>query len=236
MEETAIYIVPFDACFLLQEVTIERTRCVVREYIPLPRRCFNATGTAMEAKRAGKRKAYAWDVVSRAMALLHRSNWWSNCTEDHPASAKACFCYRLEKEALALQTRERISNSEAKEKATDYTVKPNESYAEISKASIKRSKLLSTVLSQPKNITEGAVINNINQTTSTPVKTPALKDVGFIDISSEQEPRKTPTKTNSDKDVNNIKSSQITKTAPSKHQQQHQNKTDKTVSSSIVCY
>ena len=100
----------------------------------------------------------------------------------------------------------------------------------MAKATIRLSKVLPTVLSQPKNITEGSAINNIIQT-STLLKTPALKEVGFIDISSSQAPRKTPTKTTPDNDMNNIKSSQITKTTPSKHQQQYLNKTDKTVSS-----
>ena len=61
--------------------------------------------------------------------------------------------------------------------------------------------MLPTVLSQPKNKTEGSTINNITQTTSAPLKKPALKDVVFIDISSAQAPKKTPTKTTPDNDM-----------------------------------
>lgn len=78
-------------------------------------------------------------------------------------------------------------------------------------------------------MTKSGAITNITQTTSTPLKTTAVKDVGFIDISSAQAPRRTPIKT-PDKDVSNTYSSHITKTALSKYPQ-HLNKTDKTVNS-----
>lgn len=61
--------------------------------------------------------------------LCNRPSKCSNSAEEHQAYLRDCFSYKLEKEALTVQTREKISYSDAKKKTTDHTVKPNESDA-----------------------------------------------------------------------------------------------------------
>ena len=118
MEKTAIYIVAFDTCFLPQEVTIGWTRCAVREYIPLPRRCFKCNMYGHGSKTCRQEKGTCVRCGEQSHGdRCGRPSRCSNCAEEHPASAKEYFYYRLEKEALTLQTRERISYSEAKKKA-----------------------------------------------------------------------------------------------------------------------
>ena len=54
-----------------------------------------------------------------------------NCSEGHLASSRDCFDYKLQQETVAVQTREMISCSEAREPTTDKVVRPKQSYASV---------------------------------------------------------------------------------------------------------
>ena len=140
LERTPIYVVTFDACSLPKEVTIGWTTCSVREYIPLPRRCFKCNKYGHSSKTCRQEKGTCVQCGYENHGLqCNRTATCSNCGDAHPASAKDCFYYKLEKATVTLQTREKLSYSEAKRRATDNMVKPTETYAEIAKHSPKNT-------------------------------------------------------------------------------------------------
>ena len=132
LQRTNIYIVTFDACILPQDVTIGWTRCSVREYIPAPRRCYKCNRFGHGSNSCRQENS----LCVRCGEAKHGERCeevpkCSNCSEQHPASSRDCFYYQLEQETLTVQTREKISYSEAKRRATDCLVKPESSYANI---------------------------------------------------------------------------------------------------------
>lgn len=132
MEATPIYILTFDACQLPQEVTIGWTKCSVREYIPTPRRCFKCNRFGHGSKTCRQEQSTCVRCGDEEHgAQCDRQPHCSNCGEQHAASAKECFYYKLEKQVVTLQTREKLSYAQAKRRATDNLVRPNELYSTI---------------------------------------------------------------------------------------------------------
>ena len=136
---TNIYIVTFNACELPAEITIGWTRCIVKEYIPKPRRCFGCQrfGHGMRTCRSDKRicvrcnKEYHGDHCTEDPRC-------ANCGEDHMASSTNCFYYNFEQETLAIQTREKMPYSEAKRKAKEKLIGVNKTYATVAAKSLNR--------------------------------------------------------------------------------------------------
>ena len=130
---TSIYIVTFECCHLPQEITIWWTRCLVREYIPKPRRCFKCHKFGHGRVTCPSETA----ICVRCNLEAHeercdREPMCSNCGHGHPASSRDCFYYNLEQETLRIQTKERVSYVEAKRAARDSLLKPNSrTYADI---------------------------------------------------------------------------------------------------------
>ena len=128
---TNIYIVTFEACQLPDYVEIGWTKCLVREYIPRPRRCYGC-----QKFGHGRGKCRGQDTCPRCGLAAHedtcdREPKCANCEGDHPASSRDCFYYQLEQETLTYQTRNRLSYGEAKGVIRQKYLKPVTSYASV---------------------------------------------------------------------------------------------------------
>ena len=133
-EYTGVYILTFKLCALPPDVHIGWTQCSVREYIPNPRRCYNCQkfGHGSDACRLRNNTGTCF----RCGEVAHGPNCdrpakCANCSEDHPASSRDCFYYKLEKEIISIQTRERLSYPEAKRQVTDKFIRPLASFAAV---------------------------------------------------------------------------------------------------------
>ena len=133
----------FGSCALPDEVRIGWTRCVVREYIPPPRRCFkcNKFGHGSKSCRQDKGTCVTCGQEQHG-GDFQREPKCSNCGEQHTAASKECFYYKLEVEAVTLETRETISYIEAKREATQASISPKHSYAKNAFTTSSKWKLL----------------------------------------------------------------------------------------------
>ena len=142
LENTNIYIVTFDSCVLPEEVKIGWTRCSVREYIPPPRRCFKCNKYGHGSKNC-RQEAGTCVICGESQhgEQCVKTPKCSNCGEQHSAASKECFYYKLEAETITLQTREKISYTEAKRKATQIYTSPKTNFSSVLAMPAPESKL-----------------------------------------------------------------------------------------------
>ena len=127
---TNIYILTFNMNTIPEEVNIGWNKCKVREYVPRARRCFNCMGFQHSSKNCRIEKATCVNCGQEAHdSPCNRPACCKNCGENHPASSKDCFHYKVATEIVILQTREKISFREAKNKALQYIAKPEKQYS-----------------------------------------------------------------------------------------------------------
>lgn len=102
----------------------------VRPYIPMPRRCFKCQKFGHVGKFCRARNG----ICGKCSEEAHEGECTQptkciNCLGPHPASAKSCSRYQLEKEILAIQAKERIPFTEAKEIAMSRHITPGITYS-----------------------------------------------------------------------------------------------------------
>lgn len=129
-----IYILSFNQCTLPPEVKIGWTKCSVRLYIPRPRRCARCQmfGHGVNGCREEQGTCYNCGGLWHELPCREPPRC-PNCEENHPATSTTCFYYKLEQETLALQTKERISYSEAKRQVSSRFIRPKTTFSDIIK-------------------------------------------------------------------------------------------------------
>lgn len=119
-----------------KDVSIGWTQCQVREYIPRPRRCYKCHRFGHSSTTCRKETS----ICVRCGLESHGPNCQNeikcyNCGEAHPASSQDSFYYNLEQEVITIQTREKLSYSESKRRATEKLAPTNATYATIAAGS-----------------------------------------------------------------------------------------------------
>lgn len=113
--ETKHLILTFSTPTLPKSLKAGYLNCSIRPYIPNPLRCF-------QCQRFGHSKASCRGNITcaRCSAVGHESENCSeparcvNCQKDHPAYARSCDKFKIEKEIQAVRTKQNISYVEAK--------------------------------------------------------------------------------------------------------------------------
>jgi len=125
---TGTIVLTFDRYTLPDTVKIGWNVFEVREYIPLPRRCFKCQGY-----NHSRLACHAIQIVcgncgntGHEETGCTRSTKCVNCEGDHKASSHACPQYQFEKEVLAVQTRQKIGYGEAKRNVLKRYVRPGD--------------------------------------------------------------------------------------------------------------
>ena len=105
----------------------------VRPYIPMPRRCFRCQSFGHVGGKCRSPVAYCVTCGLEAHddSPCRRPPTCHNCDEPHPASSRICSRYLLEKEILAIKTKERLTFPEARQKALSQFIRPGVTFASI---------------------------------------------------------------------------------------------------------
>ena len=144
-----IYIITFERITLPEEVTIGWNKCKVQEYIPRPRRCFKCQGFNHGSKNCRMETPICVNCgqESHGKECL-RPPSCKNCDGNHPASSNQCFYYKLSKEIITLQTKEKLSFRDAKTRAMRYMTKPDKLYSTVTATppSVKRTTYVPQIL------------------------------------------------------------------------------------------
>ena len=131
---TGTMILTFDRCTLPTHINIGWKRYEVREYVPLPRRCYKCQGFNHSSRVCHASEAICVNCGEPQHGKeCHSPPHCFNCDEAHPASDKSCFYYKLEIEILSTKTKEKLSYGEAKRNVLKRFVKPAVSYAQAAK-------------------------------------------------------------------------------------------------------
>lgn len=156
-----VYLITFNGNSLPEHICIGWTKCIVRAYIPRPRRCFKCQKYGHGARNC-RSEGNICLTCGKEIDENHQRPCTMpahcvNCGEGHPANDMKCDAYRQEAEILAVQTRERIKFSEAKRLVLSRRAKPSESYANVT-ARARQDKNSETSMTN-KSVT-GATKNN----------------------------------------------------------------------------
>ena len=105
----------------------------VRLYIPMPRRCFRCQSFGHVGGKCRSPVAFCVTCGLEAHddGPCRRSPTCCNCDEPHPASSKSCSRFLLEKEILAIKTKERLTFPEARQRALSQFIRPGVTFASI---------------------------------------------------------------------------------------------------------
>ena len=129
-----IYILTFNATKIPDDVEIGWNRCRVKEYIPNARRCFKCQGFQHNSKNCRSELSICVNCGQESHGLnCDRTPCCRNCNEEHAASSKECFYYKLANEIIILQTREKISYRDARYKAVQNMSKNDKMYSTVVK-------------------------------------------------------------------------------------------------------
>ena len=130
--QSQLYILTFDSCTIPLEVKIGYTKFKVQEYVPKPRRCFQCQrwGHGSNSCRENQKTCINCGDFFHGNDCRRPPNC-SNCKENHPATSKECFYYRLESETLCIKTKNRLSYLEAKKVATNNILSNVNIYASV---------------------------------------------------------------------------------------------------------
>lgn len=132
-----IYILTFNSCNLPEEINIGWNKCRVKEYIPKPRRCFKCQGFQHSSKNCRKDQDICVNCGHDYHGpICNQPPLCRNCNEEHPASSKDCFYYKLAQEILIIQTKQKVSYREARSQALKYISKPEKLYSHIAKPKV----------------------------------------------------------------------------------------------------
>ena len=154
-------ILTFDRCCLPSHVKIGWNRFEVTEYIPAPRRCFKCQGFNHSSKACHAQQSICVNCGEIQHGTeCHSSPHCVNCEEAHPASDRNYFYFRLEKEILAIKSKEKISYNEAKKTALSKFVRSSTTYAQATKLN-KEMVGTNTGISIPPTINIGSTTNNL---------------------------------------------------------------------------
>ena len=106
----------------------------VCQYIPLPRRCFRCQGYGHTTQNCRSSKAYC-GVCSEECTTDHttttcnRPFYCLHCQEPHATSSKKCTRYLMEKELLAVKTKEQLTFAEARRRINELFPNMKTTYA-----------------------------------------------------------------------------------------------------------
>ena len=115
----------------------------VRQYIPLPRRCFKCQRYGHVGKFCRSNIAICVNcgLEEHEGTDCIRSPTCINCEGAHAANYKQCDRYKFEKEILAIKTKERLAFREAKEEISRMFVRPGVTFATALSNSLRRREL-----------------------------------------------------------------------------------------------
>jgi len=133
LTNTGTIILTFDQCTLPETVKIGWNIFEVREYIPLPRRCFKCQrfNHSRLSCHATQIVCCNCGTVGHEESGCTKNTKCTNCEGSHKASDRSCPQYQMEREILAVQTREKIGYGEAKRSIMKRYVRPGVSFSRI---------------------------------------------------------------------------------------------------------
>jgi hypothetical protein len=108
----------------------------VRQYVPLPRRCFNCQNYGHGSKHCRNKQSICprcGEICSDAHEPVNcqKPIKCYHCKEPHLTSSRTCNKYLMEKEIIAVKTKEKISFREARQKVSQMFLKPGTTYSSI---------------------------------------------------------------------------------------------------------
>ena len=106
----------------------------VRQYIPLPRRCFRCQGYGHTTQNCRSSKAYCGVcfeecTTDHTTTTCNRPFYCLHCQEPHATSSKKCTRYLMEKELLAVKTKEQLTFAEARRRINELFPNRKTTYA-----------------------------------------------------------------------------------------------------------
>ena len=108
----------------------------VRLYIPLPRRCYNCHKYGHSGAKC-RRPIAVCGRCGQDVSTNHSTKTCTNnmkcihCNGNHPVSDRNCPTYLIEKEILAIKTKEHLTYSEARAKVLPMFPRPNKTYSSV---------------------------------------------------------------------------------------------------------
>ena len=134
------YVLTFDLPRLPKDIKAAWLYFDVKPYVPLPRRCFycHRFGHINDncRKRPKGEKKICHNCGKDEHGECENTPFCVNCRENHPSTSKTCDRYVLEKEILAVHSKEHITYSEAKRNVLSRCIRPGTTYASVMKKSM----------------------------------------------------------------------------------------------------
>ena len=106
----------------------------VRQYIPLPGRCFRCQGYGHTTQNCKSSKAYCGVcseecTTDQTTTTCNRPFYCLHCQEPHAISSKKCTRYLMEKELLAIKTKEQLTFAEPRRRINELFPNMKTTYA-----------------------------------------------------------------------------------------------------------
>ena len=138
------YVLTFDLPRLPKEIKAAWLYFDVRPYIPAPKRCFYCHRFGHVNDNCRRRlkgdKKICYNCGQDEHGECERTSFCVNCRENHPSVSKTCDRYVLEREILAVRSKEHITYIEAKKRVLSQSIRPGITFASIMKKSMSTNK------------------------------------------------------------------------------------------------
>ena len=108
----------------------------VRQYIPLPRRCYKCQNYGHGSKNCRSKDSVCprcGDICNETHVSesCQRPVKCYHCKENHSTSSRTCNKYLMEKEIITVKTKEKLTFREARQKVSQMFVRPGVTYASV---------------------------------------------------------------------------------------------------------
>ena len=134
------YVLTFDQPRLPRDIKAAWLYFNVKPYVPVPRRCFycHRFGHINDncRKRLKGEKRICHNCGKDEHGECERTPFCVNCQENHPSVSKTCDRYVLEREILAVRSKEHITYPEAKRIVLSQCIRPGTTFASVIKKSM----------------------------------------------------------------------------------------------------
>ncbi|GBN50465.1 hypothetical protein AVEN_245341-1 [Araneus ventricosus] len=128
-------VLTFNTPNLPESVRIAYLNCPVRAYIPNPLRCYKCQrfGHTTQSCRGKLTCAQCSQIGHESKTCNVTTPYCINCKENHPAYAKVCSSWKMEKEIQTTKIKQNISFREARKIIESRTPKVGVSYSSVMK-------------------------------------------------------------------------------------------------------